>query len=503
MVFPVNPNRTKVIDLKEMEKMNDLVPNSHKAVFEDMQYNLAWFAGDQDRLKDLYAGETRQYFWSRVARKPVPAYHVPLPAAISQLSSDYLFGEETKFILGDKRADAETVAFNQMGLDNLLEAADIDSLLTEAGEIASAAGGVIFKLIVDGETAQRPLIVLVKPDDAIITFKHGIITNIRYVHKMEKLESGVVLWLVEDYNNMGQIVSMIHEGTENGSMTKERPDLLERYGIEEVFTTGYNGVASIYVPNRRPNRKFLNSGFGASDYQGVTQMFDSLDETYSSWINDIRLAKGRIHIPETFLDRDENGKTAFDMDETVYQKLSGAAAFGDSGTADKLAITQFAIRSDEFYKSCMFIIQNAVSIVGYSTQSFGFAGETSQTATESNNKERKSYLTTSKKRRHFERGLKQLIRAMMAIANYHFAAGFDEGLSVSIEFGDAIESDVQMLANVIETLNRAQAASVETKVRYFNPSWGDEEVSQEVERIMKEQGLNAGTFESVIDQSGV
>lgn len=499
MMFPVFSNvKTQ---LKFKDDVLDLVPKEQQPIIEDMQYNLAWFAGDQERLKDLYKGEGRQYFWSRVANKPIPAYHVPLPAAVSQLASDYLFGEQTNFTLKGESDDDQT-AIQQLSLNNMLDAANLDSLLTEAGEIASAAGGVIFKLIVDGEVAQRPIIVLVKPDDAIITFKHGTVTNIRYVHELGLINNDVYAWLVEDYNSNGEIVSMIHEGTKGGNVTQERPDLLERYGIEPVFNTGYDGVASIYIPNRRPNRKFLNSGFGASDYQGVRQMFDSLDETYSSWINDIRLAKGRIHVPETFIARDDQGNAMFDMDEAVYKQLGGAAALGDASTADKIAVTQFAIRSEDFYKACMFIIQNAVSSIGYSTQSFGFGSETSQTATESNNKERKSYLTTSKKRRHFERGLKHLVRAFMAIANEHFDAGFNESLSLTVEFGDAIESDVTSLASVIEMMNRAMGMSIETKVRYFNPSWNDEEVAAEVERIKQENGLVSGSFESFVDNNG-
>ncbi|MBS1968676.1 MAG: phage portal protein [Bdellovibrionales bacterium] len=483
-----------------IERDNNVVPKAMQQVFDDMQYNLAWFAGDQEALKHRYKGEGKHYFWSRVANKPMPAYHLPLPAAISQLASDYLFGEETKFLIkgdGDQIAQAQQIALNVM-LDN----ANMDSLLTESGEIASAAGGVVFKVIVDGELSNRPIIVLVKPDDAIVTFKHGIVTNIRFVHKLDKMNDDRYIWLIEDYNGRGEIVSTIHEGAADGNMTKERPELLERYEIEPVFRTGYDGVAAVYIPNRRPNRKFLASGFGASDYQGVRQMFDSLDETYTSWINDIRLAKGRLHIPETFIDYDDEGNSAFDMDNDIYRKLSGAAAMGD-GSADKFAITQFAIRSDDFYKACIFIVQQIITTIGYSTQSFGITSETSQTATESNNRERKSYLTTSKKRRHFERGLKQLIDIMRAVSNEHFGAGFDMSLPVTVDFGDAVESDVSQLATVIDMLFRAQSASIETRVRYFNPSWTDEEVQQEVERIRDENGLNAGSFSSVIDQSGV
>lgn len=482
--------------LEFIEDPNNVVPNEMQHIFADMKYNLAWFSGDQEELAHIYKGKDKHYFWARVGNKPMPAYHLPLPAAISQLASDYLFGEETKFLIkgdGDAAAQAQQIALN-----NMLDFANIDSLLTESGEIASASGGIIFKVIVDGELSNRPIIVLVKPDDAIVTFKHGIVTNIRYTHKLEKLVGDRYLWLIEDYNNRGEIVSMIHEGTANGNMTKERPELLERYEIEPVFVTGYSGVASVYIPNRRPNRKFLASGFGASDYQGVRQMFDSLDETYTSWINDIRLAKGRLHIPETFIDYDEKGNSAFDMDNDIYRKLSGAAAMGDNGS-EKFAITQFAIRSDEFYKACIFIVQQIITTIGYSTQSFGITSETSQTATESNNRERKSYLTTSKKRRHFERGLKQLVDIMRATANEHFAAGFDESLPVTIDFGDAVESDVSQLATVIDMLFRAQSASIETRVRYFNPQWTDEEVMKEVDKIREENGLVTGSFSSLID----
>jgi len=52
-----------------------------------------------------------------------------------------------------------------------------------------------------------------------------------------------------------------------------------------------------------------------------------------------------------------------------------------------------------------------------------------------------------------------------------------------IEWQDAVQQDVRESATVIESLHRAQAASLETKVKLLNPELTEEEVAEEVLKI--------------------
>lgn len=55
--------------------------------------------------------------------------------------------------------------------------------------------------------------------------------------------------------------------------------------------------------------------------------------------------------------------------------------------------------------------------------------------------------------------------------------------------------DASALANIAVNLERSKSASTETRVRLLNPTWTDEEVTAEIERINTEQGANPVPFE--------
>lgn len=59
----------------------------------------------------------------------------------------------------------------------------------------------------------------------------------------------------------------------------------------------------------------------------------------------------------------------------------------------------------------------------------------------------------------------------------------------TIEFEDSVQEDPLSLANTVETLTRAQAASVQTKVQMVHPEWDDTMVQAEADRILAEQGM--------------
>ncbi len=61
-------------------------------------------------------------------------------------------------------------------------------------------------------------------------------------------------------------------------------------------------LAVAYIPNTMfaPDWRDIPgaSGLGTSDYQGAETFLSAIDETYTSWMRDIRLAKSRIIVPE-------------------------------------------------------------------------------------------------------------------------------------------------------------------------------------------------------------
>ena len=64
-------------------------------------------------------------------------------------------------------------------------------------------------------------------------------------------------------------------------------------------------------------------------------------------------------------------------------------------------------------------------------------------------------------------------------------------MRAAVEFGDGDHADPRQVAETVNLIALAQAASIETKVRMLHPEWEKPQVDAEVEAIRAEQGLAA------------
>lgn len=150
--------------------------------------------------------------------------------------------------------------------------------------------------------------------------------------------------------------------------------------------------------------------------------------------------------------------------------------------------TQFEIRSAQFEQTCLNLLDRIITSAGYSPQSFGLniAGR-AESGTALNVRERKSFSTTNKKQSYWEDGLKDLIKAMCVIKQTFLGGNFTCDLDVNIAFSDGISNNLSEVSNSVKTLSDAKAISTDTKVRMVHPEWTDEQVQEEVERILNDE----------------
>ena len=116
---------------------------------------------------------------------------------------------------------------------------------------------------------------------------------------------------------------------------------------------------------------------GRSDYDNLRDLMDALDESYSSWMRDIRLAKARLIVPAQFLRRKPeemfgdsmNRPPTFEFDEDVETLVAldtQSGSLGGDGESNKITPSQFSIRADEHQKTCVALVREIVTGAGYS-----------------------------------------------------------------------------------------------------------------------------------------
>ncbi|PZG42017.1 hypothetical protein C1I98_20350 [Spongiactinospora gelatinilytica] len=258
------------------------------------------------------------------------------------------------------------------------------------------------------------------------------------------------------------------------------------------FDSGYDkGLLVGYVPNMRPHRTLRGTHLGRSDYAGVEPIMDALDETMTSWMRDLRLGKGRIIVPEVYLTNTGRGRGAmWDPDREIYSALAMLPPPGGSGAAE-LTISQFDIRVAEHKETARSLTAQILRGAGYAVQSFGEDDNSGQaaTATEIHMRRHKSYTTRGRKIGYWTPCLAWLAECLLAVDRAVYGTKVVSERA-GIEWPDGVMPDPEALSRTLDMLNRAQAASVETRVRMLHPEWEDPQVRAEVTKLREEMTIN-------------
>ncbi|MGW8719671.1 phage portal protein [Streptomyces althioticus] len=480
-------------------------PPHLKPALDSMHTWDTWWSGDPDRLESLYGGgalggiDVKPYQFAggvvgKLARwwwgtptgdgERRTKVHVPIAGDLCAGSADLLFSEPPKFTVDDEPTTKR--------LDELVDDGMLATLQT-AAEVGAALGGVYLRPVYDKGIADRPWLDAVHADRAVPEFAWGrlaAVTFWRIVHE----EDGQV-WRHLERHESGRILHGLYQGTA-GKLGRTVPleDHPATAGLaavvnEESFVeTGYDGLDVAHVPNQLSRKWRSNAAlkdFGRSDLDGVETLMDQLDETYSSWMRDIRLGKGRIIVPESYLQSGGPGRGAsWNPDREAYAGVNMLSR----GDGMALTVAQFAIRVNEHRETAEDLVNQILRSAGYSNQTFGLGGDVAVTATEVVSKERRSMTTRGRKILRWRPALAHAIEALLAVDQAVFG-GQTKPQRPTVEFEDSVQEDPLALANTVDVLRRAQAASTDTLVRMAHPEWDDTMVQAEVDRIRQEQGM--------------
>lgn len=474
----------------------------------------AWYAGNPDRLRDRYQhrggkeqsnrtrpsqfaggiiGRFSRWLWgtpppmeSRDAR-----LHVPAPADLAAVAANLLFAEMPSI-----------TATGPAGrrVDQLFEDGLAQTLL-HAAEAASALGDIYLTPVIDREVSPRAFLVAHHADAAIPVLRWGRVLEVTFWSVVAI--DGQTYWRLLEHHRTGRIEYGLFQGSadqlgRNVPLTEraETTHLADLVDEGSGQDTGLDVLDVVHIPNAGPQRLWrtdpLLRYYGRSDFDGAEQWFDALDETWTAWMRDIRLAKARLTIPAYMLHSAGPGAGAmWDPDREIYSAINSMPE-QDAG----ITASQFAIRHVEHKATADSIIELILRHVGISPATIGDAPDGQPvTATEIQQRERQTFITRGRRIEVWAPRLAKAISLLMAVER---AAGLStlEPVTPVVEFGDSVADNPETLARTAELLRRAEAASTETLVRMVRPNWDDTRVNAEVARILAENGRTVQDPES-------
>lgn len=473
----------------------------------------AWYAGDPERLAKVYGAGPAPGFgqdpkgWDRLTHRlagvaskatrtfwgtPTPLgqsrsvkLHVPVASDIAATSADLLFSEPPTLTVPGKA---------QKRLDKIMHEAGVYGALLEAAEIGSAYGGVYLRGGWDIDLYDHPVLSVLPPDSAIPEFRYGKLTAVTFWRVLHEEDRKV--WRHLERHEKGRVFHGLFLGTEDrlgrAIPLEEHPETeiyAEKIEEDGGFDTFYpRGLLVSYVPNMRPHRLLRGTSLGRSDYQGVEPLMDALDEVWTSLLRDIRLGKGRVIVPEVFLDNTGRGRGgAWDPDREIYSGLGMLPPPG--GSAGMLTLSQFEIRVAEHVDSGKALTSQIIRGAGYSAQTFGETDNSKAvTATEIHSRERRSFSTRGRKIGYWNPSLRWLPDMLLSVDHGVFGTKVAAQRG-QVEWPDGVMPDPEALSRTLDLLNRAQAVSLDTKVRMVHPDWDDVQVREEMRRMRDELGL--------------
>lgn len=464
-----------------------------------MAEHSAWYSGDPTLLANYYnemltnnfMGLTHSLswdlFWARqIKNESEIGLHVPIAGDIAALSADLLFSEPPVIKVVEAHEENTTQSYKdtQDILNIMLDESGFYRKILECAETCAAMGGGFIKIAWDEEISQFPIPVVEQIDNAIPTFKFGILTEVTF-WKVIKQEGKEVYRLFETYYKDGSIRYTLNRGTCDKLGVNVDMNSIQEGQIYIDVETPIDSILCVYIPNILPNRLDRNSPLGRSDYLGIEGLMDSLDETFSSWMRDIAISQGKILVPGEYLGKDSKG-FRYNLDKMVYAKLDVDPVSQDS----KITPVQFAIRANEFETTCLNLLERIIVGAGYSPQSMGLSiGGRAESGTALNIRERRSFITKNKKESYWEGSLKKIVKLMLAIYKTELNGSVEVDVNITTQFSDSLSNDISETSAALQQISAAMAASTETKVRMLHSEWSEAEIQAEVERIIQENGL--------------
>jgi A118 family predicted phage portal protein len=338
---------------------------------------------------------------------------------------------------------------------------------------------------------EHPLLTSVDVDCAVPEFMWGrliAVTFWRVIKNIQDDDKAVFRHL--ERHEPGFVLHGLYRGNETHlgermPLSLMGPDWVtdDQESDMEVVETGIRDLTAVYIPNMRPNRLWRGSQMGRSDYDGVEALMDSLDETWTSWMRDLRLGRARLMVPQEYMDKQGPGKASiFDLDQEVFEALPMAIS------RDENAITpsQFLIRAQEHMTTATALMDRIVAASGYSAATFGLEEvQRGVTATEIISREKRTIVTRDKKISYWKGMLAKILNVYLQIDAVHFQ--MHEVFTPRIDWPDAVQEDPGKMSATVVTLRQAMAASTETLVKMVHPAWTQEEVDAEVVKIMEEK----------------
>jgi len=435
------------------------------------------------------------------------ASKIPSTMATLCMGNGYNYSME----LDDESVDDDTDSFKE--LDYVLGENSISSLLFKAFRTQSWAGGFAFKWSVH-QMFDTPVLEVVSPMNYRYESVAGRIVEdvfLKYYYREEgtfKLEEQ---YGVDDdgaYIRFKLFKASSVVGESSKWVGCPLFELSDTANLKDIHIKGYFNRLSIYVPNKAINSLFPDSLYGESDFTGSYGALNFLDESYSTYAQELRDARLLKYMPDTMgdFDVDSNSTEYHSFLRSTHLIVKGGIG---QDADDKIEYRQADVDSE---KSAQAIKQNYMIVLnnaGLSPLTFGLTGlEAIDATAESQQEKEKVSIRTRNLKNDIQ---EQAVSKMFAVGYdlYQIIKGLNEsenGVLVStikpstviFKFNDYIIKSKLDRVNEVESGLVSGVYDLTTAIDYVHENKTDEEKELIKYNTKVEKGIPLTEVEKVL-----
>ena len=252
--------------------------------------NEIWFRGDGYELEQLYKSipDYKYSFWGAASTKglEIRKIHTGLPKIIVNTLTNVCVD------------DMQDIKIENIGKENtwgeIENENDFKALVKKAVRKALVTGDGAFKISIDTDVSQYPILEFYEADRIEVKRERGRVKEIRFKKSFNK--QGVSYVLKECYG-YGYIEYKLYDAYDNEiglDKLEKTKDLQPVYFDKSFMMAEY---LSFFASDKYDGR-------GQSIYDSKRDNFDSLDEAWSQWVDALRANRTKSYIPEDLLPRD-------------------------------------------------------------------------------------------------------------------------------------------------------------------------------------------------------
>lgn len=453
--------------------------------------NRIWYLGDSSELEQLYdqmaISTVRRTFWGAKCSPgmEINKLHTGIPALIVDRLTDVTLTDLNDFKFKNK---SDEDIWKVISKEN-----DLKELLSESVRETLFIGDGAFKVSFDESVSEYPIIEYYPGERVEFTRNRGRIKEIVFKTPYKYKDKEYILnerygYGYIKYNLMYENKEVPLDGI---PYTKDLVNVsFSGYKENEDGTVLKKGKYMLAVP-----LKFFNSsrwkGRGQSIFDKKTDSFDSLDETWSQWMDALRTGRSKEYIPECLIPKDsQSGEimkpNAFD------NRFIAIESDVHEGAQNKIELQQPNIPHESYVAT--YITALDLCLQGLiSPSTLGIDVKKLDNAEAQREKEKATLYSRNSIINVLTEDLKELVSvSIMAYREFTSPNSAIEPVGVDVSFGEYANPSFESQVETIGKGKQQGIMSIEAAVEeLYGDSKEDEWKKGEVLRLKAEQGIQS------------